>query len=325
MLSNGDLPAMIVLDAVARRLPGALAEGSGELESFSAELGGGLEYPHYTRPPDYRGWTVPEVLLSGDHGRIEAWRRGEVGELVKDPLGRLFPNLPHSTRVVLDWTFTILGAIAIVLALKAWVVNPYRIPSSSMEPTLHCAQPSSGCEASGSLFSGRTACSPTASSTTSEPEAGRDHRLQHAPEAKIRCGSGGTFVKRLIGLPGETVHEDRQGFIYIDGKKLDEPYIQADRRAADSQHFNQTWQCRRASTSSWATTVGSRATRACGAPCRARTSSARCSSSTGRRAGSVFANLGRRPPGFLFAMSKIIESIERAQLRTVPRFKGATW
>jgi tRNA (guanine37-N1)-methyltransferase len=75
VLSNGDLPAMVILDSVARRLPGALAEGSGELESFSAELDGGLEYPHYTRPADFRGWTVPEVLLSGDHGRIEAWRR----------------------------------------------------------------------------------------------------------------------------------------------------------------------------------------------------------------------------------------------------------
>jgi tRNA (guanine37-N1)-methyltransferase len=78
VLSNGDLPAMVVLDAVARRLPGALAEGSGELESFSAELGGGLEYPQYTRPPEFRGWTVPEVLLSGDHARIEAWRRERV-------------------------------------------------------------------------------------------------------------------------------------------------------------------------------------------------------------------------------------------------------
>ena len=58
---------MVLLDAVARRLPGALAEGSGELESFSAELEGGLEYPHFTRPADYRGWTVPDVLLSGDH------------------------------------------------------------------------------------------------------------------------------------------------------------------------------------------------------------------------------------------------------------------
>jgi tRNA (guanine37-N1)-methyltransferase len=78
VLSNGDLPAMILLDAVARRLPGALAEGSGELESFSEELGGGLEYPHYTRPAEFRGWKVPDVLLSGDHAKIEAWRREQV-------------------------------------------------------------------------------------------------------------------------------------------------------------------------------------------------------------------------------------------------------
>jgi tRNA (guanine37-N1)-methyltransferase len=78
VLSNGDLPAMVVLDAVARRLPGALAEGSGELESFSDELGGGLEYPHYTRPAEFRGWKVPEILLSGDHAKIDAWRRDHV-------------------------------------------------------------------------------------------------------------------------------------------------------------------------------------------------------------------------------------------------------
>ena len=78
VLSNGDLPAMLVLDAVARRLPGALAEGSGEVESFSAELDGGLEYPHYTRPAEFRGWEVPDVLHSGDHARIEAWRRDQV-------------------------------------------------------------------------------------------------------------------------------------------------------------------------------------------------------------------------------------------------------
>ena len=78
VLSNGDLPAMVLLDAVARRLPGALAEGSGELESFSEELGGGLEYPHYTRPAEFRGWNVPDVLLSGDHGKIDAWRREHV-------------------------------------------------------------------------------------------------------------------------------------------------------------------------------------------------------------------------------------------------------
>ena len=78
VVSNGDLPAMVVLDALARRLPGALAEGSGETESFSKELGGSLEYPHYTRPVAFRGWRVPDVLLSGDHGRVERWRREHV-------------------------------------------------------------------------------------------------------------------------------------------------------------------------------------------------------------------------------------------------------
>jgi tRNA (guanine37-N1)-methyltransferase len=75
VLSGGELPAMVLLDALARRLPGALAEGSGEHESFSVALEGGLEYPHYTRPAEYRGWDVPSVLLSGDHGKVELWRR----------------------------------------------------------------------------------------------------------------------------------------------------------------------------------------------------------------------------------------------------------
>ncbi|MCI0636717.1 MAG: tRNA (guanosine(37)-N1)-methyltransferase TrmD [Actinobacteria bacterium] len=78
VLSGGEIPALAVVDAVARRLPGALTEGSGEEESFSAALDGGLEYPHYTRPAEFRGWTVPEILLSGDHARIEEWRRERV-------------------------------------------------------------------------------------------------------------------------------------------------------------------------------------------------------------------------------------------------------
>jgi tRNA (guanine37-N1)-methyltransferase len=78
VLSNGDLPAMVLVDAISRRLPGALAEGSGESESFSDQLEGRLEYPHYTRPPEFRGWRVPDVLLSGDHARIERWRKEHV-------------------------------------------------------------------------------------------------------------------------------------------------------------------------------------------------------------------------------------------------------
>jgi len=77
VLSGGELPAMVLLDAIARRLPGALAEGSGEHESFSEELEGGFEYPHYTRPSEFRGWTVPDVLLSGNHERIADWRRAQ--------------------------------------------------------------------------------------------------------------------------------------------------------------------------------------------------------------------------------------------------------
>jgi tRNA (guanine37-N1)-methyltransferase len=78
VLSGGEIPAMALLDAVVRRLPGALgSEESGLIESFSEELDGGLEYPQYTRPAEFRGWKVPEVLLSGNHARIESWRRDQ--------------------------------------------------------------------------------------------------------------------------------------------------------------------------------------------------------------------------------------------------------
>jgi len=73
VLTNGALPAMVMIDAVTRLIPGALGDdGSADDESFSEGL---LEYPHYTRPAEFRGWTVPEVLLSGNHADIERWRR----------------------------------------------------------------------------------------------------------------------------------------------------------------------------------------------------------------------------------------------------------
>ena len=75
VLSGGELPAMVMVDAIARLQPGALAEESVRHETFSAELEGGIEFPHYTRPVEFRGWRVPDVLVSGDHGRIEDWRR----------------------------------------------------------------------------------------------------------------------------------------------------------------------------------------------------------------------------------------------------------
>ena len=79
VLAGGEVAAMAVIDAVGRRIPGALGNAESlEGESFSEALGGGLEHPHYTRPPEFRGSRVPEVLLSGDHGAIARWRAERV-------------------------------------------------------------------------------------------------------------------------------------------------------------------------------------------------------------------------------------------------------
>jgi len=86
VLAGGELAAMVVADSVIRKLPGALGDAESAIEeSYSPALGGAPEYPHYTRPASYRGWEVPEILLSGDHGRVREWRleqsrrRGEHG------------------------------------------------------------------------------------------------------------------------------------------------------------------------------------------------------------------------------------------------------
>ena len=73
VLTGGELPALIVIDAVSRFLPGVLGDPDGAMDDSHAS--GLLEYPHYTRPPEFRGWKVPEILLSGDHGKVANWRR----------------------------------------------------------------------------------------------------------------------------------------------------------------------------------------------------------------------------------------------------------
>src|SRR3954453_10353762 len=78
VLAGGELAAMVVMDAVLRKVPGALGHEDSAVEgSFSQALEGGLEYPHYTRPPVWRGHAVPEILLSGDHAKIREWRLEE--------------------------------------------------------------------------------------------------------------------------------------------------------------------------------------------------------------------------------------------------------
>jgi signal peptidase I len=142
-----------------------------------------------------------------------------------NPVDRMTSGLPRGWRITIDWVVTIAGAVAIVLAIKAWAFNPYRIPSSSMEPTLHCAKPSSGCEA---RFSDRVIANRFIYHLH-PPHRGDIIVFKTPPLAEQRCGAGGTFVKRLIGLPGETF-EERNGYVYINGKKLNEPYVKKDRR-----------------------------------------------------------------------------------------------
>jgi tRNA (guanine37-N1)-methyltransferase len=73
VLTGGELPALILIDAVSRLIPGVLGDPDGAADDSHAT--GLLEYPHYTRPPEFRGWKAPEILLSGDHGKVAQWRR----------------------------------------------------------------------------------------------------------------------------------------------------------------------------------------------------------------------------------------------------------
>lgn len=93
VLTGGELAAMVIVDAVTRLLPGVLAPGSTEEESHTAGL---LEYPQYTRPPEYRGWPVPDILLSGNHAAIARWRRKEALRRTRDRRPDLFARLELS-------------------------------------------------------------------------------------------------------------------------------------------------------------------------------------------------------------------------------------
>ena len=154
---------------------------------------------------------------------------------LRNPIDLLTHGLPRQWRIAIDWAITILGAVAIVLAIKAYVVNPYRIPSSSMEPTLHCANPGSGCE---SRFSDRVLANRFIYHFR-DPKRFEIVVFKTPPAAQVACspgtqgGGGETFVKRLIGLPGDRWRE-QNGFIYINGQRLNEPYVKPDRRDAET-------------------------------------------------------------------------------------------
>jgi signal peptidase I len=191
--------------------------------------------------PDYGDYGYRREDLFADEADADRY----AARHSRDPLARLFPGLPRSVRVTLDWILTIAGAILIVLALKEWVVNPYRIPSSSMEPTLNCAKGPANPGCLGDSSDRVLAC--RICLDFGSPSRGDIVVFNTPSGAALRCGEGGTFVKRVIGLPGETVHEDDKGFISIkkpgtpEFVKLKESYLPAQSRLADSQHFGETW------------------------------------------------------------------------------------
>ena len=147
-------------------------------------------------------------------------------------------------RKAVGWLVTLAAAVAFVLAFEAEVAKPYRIPSSSMESTLHCARPVAGCLASTSdrVLVNRLAY------LLGSPRRGQIVVFK-APDRANGCGvgdGGTTFVKRLIGLPGETVREDGRGFLWIlrpgsTWTKLVEPYVSSATRLGDTRYFGQTW------------------------------------------------------------------------------------
>jgi signal peptidase I len=177
--------------------------------------------------------TAPAATAPAESRTTEAAptpARAPAREEPRNPFTRLTHRLPRPWRIALDWVLTIAGAILIVLAIKEWVVNPYRIPSSSMEPTLHCARPGSGCLAH---FSDRVLANRFIFHFRS-PNRGEIVVFETPKRADAECGASGTFVKRLIGLPGERVTE-RNGVFFVDGRRLDDSsWVKPNRRDHES-------------------------------------------------------------------------------------------
>jgi signal peptidase I len=165
-----------------------------------------------------------EESLRHDHALYD-------GRVIK-VLDRSRSRLPRPVRTALDWLVTLAAAVAFILAFEAEIAKPYRIPTSSMEPTLHCARPAPGCRA---RFADRVIVNRLAYRIR-EPRRTELVVFHAPPSVAAACGgAAGDFVKRIVGLPNETV-ELRSGFVFIDGIRLDErSYIKTTaQRARDS-------------------------------------------------------------------------------------------
>lgn len=144
-------------------------------------------------------------------------------------LDRSLSRLPTRVRTLIDWGLTITLAAGAVLIFQAEVAKPYRIPSPSMEPTLHCAKPANGCRArvSDRVIANRLVY------RFHDPRRGEIIVFQAPAQVEAACDAEGTFVKRLVGLPGEKVSM-RNGYVFIDGVRLEEPYLRPGYRGVES-------------------------------------------------------------------------------------------
>jgi signal peptidase I len=144
-------------------------------------------------------------------------------------LDRSLSGLPAQARTLVDWALTIAVATLAVLSFQAEVAKPYRIPSSSMEPTLHCATPASGCEArvSDRVIANRLVY------RFRGPRRGDIVVFTAPARVAAACNGGGTFIKRVVGLPGEKVSM-RNGHVFINGSRLYEPYLVPEYRGSES-------------------------------------------------------------------------------------------
>ena len=237
VLTGGELPAMVVADAVVRLIPGALGDEMSNVdESFStAEDGGLLEYAQYTRPAEFNGEGVPPVLVSGDHAKVDAWRRKnaiertcrwrpdliETARLTPQERAyaqeildavvfaergvRMVPSQHSALRGAFEWIAVIAIALVATFLIRTFVVEPFVVPTGSMESTIEI---------------GDQILAQKVSLELGQPVKQGDIVVFHNPDG---TSEHDVLVKRVIATAGQTV-DLQDGKVVVDGQALDEDY-----------------------------------------------------------------------------------------------------
>ncbi len=245
------------VEARAREERGVSGTDERERMQLDAADGSGSAWPGASTPAEPRETPPPQPPFSWP---VEEERPSE--HEFHHPLDRVTGRLPRRLRIAVDWIVTIVGAIAIVLAIKAFVINPYRIPSSSMEPTLHCARPAQGCEA---RFSDRVLANRFVYHFT-DPRARR--RRSSSRRRRRLAPSAARVARSSSGSSASPESACRSGCAAAPPSSTSTASGSTSRTSsttgATSARRSRSGS-RAATTSSWATTARSRATPACGA------------------------------------------------------------